>query len=324
MTTRLGVIMDPLDSINIKKDSTLAMLEAAACRGWEIFYMEMRDISLHGETAMGQVRKLTLNLAQSDWYALSEIRSLPLGDLDVILMRKDPPFDTEYIYSTYILEKAEQAGALVVNRPASLRNANEKLLTAWFPQCCTASLVSRHRDEIKAFILEQQDVILKPLGEMGGASIFRVRHDDPNINVIIETLTSHEHRYIMAQKYIPEISAGDKRILLIDGKPVPYALARIAATGETRANLAAGGRGEGVELSERDYWICEQVAPTLTAMGLTFVGLDVIGNYLTEINSTSPTCIRELDKIYGLSIADDLLDCIETKLNEGDSVAAEN
>lgn len=315
MAPSLGVVMDPLDTINIKKDSTLAMLQAASARDWPLYYMEMRDISLHGDTAMGLMRPLSLHLTQPGWYQLGEAVQRPLAELDVILMRKDPPFDTEYVYSTYILERAEQAGTLVVNRPASLRNANEKLLTAWFPQCCVPSLVSRRHTEIRTFITTQQDVILKPLGEMGGASIFRVRHNDPNINVIIETLTQREQRYIMAQRFIPEITRGDKRILLIDGEPIPYALARLAADGETRANLAAGGRGEGVALSERDRWICAQVGPVVRQMGLMFVGLDVIGDYLTEINSTSPTCIRELDQLYGLDIAGELLDCIEGHLS---------
>ena len=315
MSVNLGVIMDPIGSINTKKDSTLAMLEAASRRGWSLSYMEMQDIGLRDAEAYGHMASLTLQQGPDNWYQLDEARDCPLAELDVILMRKDPPFDTEYIYSTYILEKARDAGVLVVNDPASLRDANEKLFTAWFPQCTAPSLVSRRKQAIIAFIQQHQDVILKPLGEMGGASIFRVRQDDPNINVIIETLTGNMSRYIMAQRFIPEITAGDKRILLINGEPVPYALARIAAKGETRANLAMGGRGEGVELSERDRWICQQVGPRLRDMGLLFVGLDVIGDYLTEINSTSPTCIRELDKLYGLSIADQLLDCIESKLS---------
>ena len=314
MAVKLGVIMDPLESVNTKKDSTLAMLEAANRRGWSLYYMQMRDIGLRDAEAYGHMAPLSLHAEGEHWYRLGTPEHHMLADLDVILMRKDPPFDTEYIYSTYILEKAQQSGVLVVNDPASLRDANEKLFTAWFPECCAPSLVSRAKPDLIAFIKEQNDVILKPLGEMGGASIFRVREEDPNINVIIETLTSNSTRYIMAQRFIPEITSGDKRILLIDGEPVPYALARIAAKGETRANLAMGGRGEGVELSERDRWICAQVGPRLRDMGLLFVGLDVIGDYLTEINSTSPTCIRELDKLYGLCIADQLIDAIEKKL----------
>jgi glutathione synthase len=229
-------------------------------------------------------------------------------------MRKDPPFDMEYLYTTCLLERAENAGVLIVNKPAALRNSNEKLFTAWFPDCCAPSLVSRDPARLRAFLDQQTDIILKPLDAMGGASIFRVRAGDPNISVILETITELGQRTAMAQVFIPEISAGDKRILMIDGEPVPYALARIPAQGETRGNLAAGGRGEGVELSERDRWICARVGPELRARGLLFVGLDVIGNYLTEINVTSPTCIRELDRIYGLDIAGQLMDCLETKL----------
>ena len=222
--------------------------------------------------------------------------------------------DMEYLYTTYFLEDAERQGTLIVNRPASLRDCNEKLFTGWFPQCCAPSLVSRDAARLRAFIKEYGDVVLKPLDAMGGASVFRVRHNDPNISVILETLTAMGRRTAMAQEFIPEIASGDKRILMVDGEPVPYALARIPAQGETRGNLAAGGRGEGVELSERDYWICEQVGPELRQRGLMFVGLDVIGDYLTEINVTSPTCIRELDALYDLDIAGQLMDCIENKL----------
>jgi glutathione synthase len=229
-------------------------------------------------------------------------------------MRKDPPFDMQYIHTTYLLELAEAAGVLMINKPQSLRDANEKLYTAWFPQCTPATLVSRDMAQLRKFLQEQGDIIVKPLEGMGGTSIFRLTLDDPNISVVLETLTNNGKQYIMAQRYIPEISAGDKRILLIDGKPIPYALARIPATGETRGNLAAGGRGEGLPLSERDYWICEQVGPTLKKKGLVFVGIDVIGDYLTEINVTSPTCIRELDQQFSLDIAGELMECIAEKL----------
>lgn len=222
--------------------------------------------------------------------------------------------DMEYLYTTYFLESAEREGVLVINRPASLRDCNEKLFTGWFPHCCAPSLASRDSTRLRAFIREYQDVVLKPLDAMGGASVFRVRHDDPNVSVILETLTGLGTRTAMAQRFIPEITLGDKRILMVDGEPVPYALARIPARGETRGNLAAGGRGEGVKLSERDYWICGQVGAELRKRGLMFVGLDVIGDYLTEINVTSPTCIRELDEIYGLDIAGQLMDCIESKI----------
>jgi glutathione synthase len=260
------------------------------------------------------MRQLRVDDRDSDWFEWSEAEDLPLSGLDILLMRKDPPMDMEYLYTTFMLERAELEGLLVLNRPASLRDSNEKLYTTWFPQCCAASLVSRDATRLRAFLDEHHDIILKPLDAMGGTSIFRVRETDPNISVILETLTELGQRTAMAQQFIPEISHGDKRILMIDGKPVPYALARIPAKGETRGNLAAGGRGEGVELSDRDHWICAQVGPELRKRGLVFVGLDVIGDYLTEINVTSPTCIRELDKLYGLDIAGQLLDCIEARL----------
>jgi glutathione synthase len=229
-------------------------------------------------------------------------------------MRKDPPFDMDYIYTTYLLEKAEERGVLVVNRPASLRDCNEKLFTAWFPQCCTPTLVTSDRERILSFMDRHKDIILKPLDGMGGSSIFRVRQADPNANVIIETLTSHGRRLTMAQRFVPEISQGDKRILMVDGEPVPYALARIPKPGETRGNLAAGGTGQGLPLSDQDRWIALQVGPSLRQRGILFAGLDVIGDYLTEINITSPTCIRELDSQFGLNISAQLMDCIEEKL----------
>ena len=306
--------MDPIGSIKFAKDSTLAMLFEAQHRGWQLDYLELADLSLADGRAYGRMRPLQVHNDKTDWFSLGEANSHALADLDVILMRKDPPFDMEYIYSTYLLEAAENEGVLVVNKPASIRNANEKLFAARFPDCMPASLVARHAATLKAFLNEHRDIILKPLGEMGGASIFRVREDDPNTNVIIETLTANESSYIMAQRFVPEISRGDKRILLIDGEPVPYALARIPAKGETRGNLAAGGRGEGIELSNRDLEICHRVGPVLREMGLLFVGIDIIGDYLTEINSTSPTCIRELDALYGLNISAQLMDVIEAKL----------
>ena len=313
MSIKLGVIMDPIGSINTRKDSTFAMLLQAQERQWDIYYIQMSDLSLRDGSPYAQTRQLTVWDETESWYELDEQITLPLQNLDVILMRKDPPFDMEYIYVTYILQHAHDLGCLVINRPDSLRDANEKLFTARFPQCCTPMLVCRDATQIKTFLKKHEDIILKPLDGMGGASIFRVRQGDPNTNVIIETLTSSGQAFCMAQKFIAEISSGDKRILLIDGEPIPYALARIPASGETRGNLAAGGRGEGVPLSERDYWICEQLKPTLKKMGLMFVGIDVIGDYLTEVNVTSPTCIRELDKLYNLNIAGQLLDVIEQK-----------
>lgn len=315
MTVRLGVVMDPIASIHPEKDSTLAMLLEAQRRGWQLWYLTQNDLFMSDGRAFGHMRQLIVHDSTERWFELNSGPQLSsLSDLNVILMRKDPPFNMEYVYTTYILESAEANGVLVLNKPQSLRDANEKMYTAWFPQCCPPTLVSRNRQQLRSFLHAHGDIILKPLDGMGGASIFRLRVGDPNISVVIETLSHHQQRFIMAQRYIPEISAGDKRILMVDGVPVPYALARIPASGETRGNLAAGGRGVGVPLTERDYWICEQVADTLRKKGLLFVGLDVIGDFLTEINVTSPTCIRELDRLYGLNIAGQLMDVIATRL----------
>jgi len=314
---KLGIVMDPISAIKVHKDSSFAMLLAARARGWQLFYMEQADLYLQAGQAFASMRRLRVQDQSSDWYEHAEAEEQPLSSLDVVLMRKDPPFDMEYLYTTHILERAELEGTLIVNRPSSLRDCNEKLFTAWFPECCAPSVVSRDPARLRAFLHQHQDIILKPLDAMGGASIFRVRENDPNISVILETLTELGQRTAMAQKFIPEISQGDKRILMIDGVPVPYALARIPAQGETRGNLAAGGRGEGVELSDRDRWICAQTGPQLRERGLIFVGLDVIGDYLTEINVTSPTCIRELDQQYGLDIAGQLMESIEARLHSG-------
>jgi len=312
--TTLGVVMDPIHSINIKKDSTFAMLLEAQARGWNIQYMEMKDLRIIGGECHAEMRGLRVQDEVQQWFELGNSATYPLHSLDIILMRKDPPIDMEYIFATHMLELAERKGTLIINKPQSLRDANEKLFTAWFPQCTVDTIVTRSQPQLLAFLAQQHDIILKPLDSMGGASIFRVREGDPNTNVIIETLTHQQQRYIMAQRFIPDISAGDKRILLIDGEPVPYALARVPPEGETRGNLAVGGKGVGVALTERDYWICEQVAPILQQKGLLFVGIDVIGDYLTEINVTSPTCIRELDKLYGLNISATLFDAVEKKL----------
>jgi len=311
MSRRIGILMDPIADINIKKDSSFAMLLAAQAKGWTLFYMEQQDVFLHQGVVSAEVKRLTVQEDPDNWYQFEEAETIALSELDAILMRKDPPFDMEYIYSTYLLEQAQQAGVLIVNNPQSLRDANEKLFTAWFPQCCPDTLVTRKAALIRDFQQQHGDIILKPLDGMGGASIFRIKPNDPNFSVIIETLTEHGKTSVMAQKFIPEISEGDKRILMINGEPVPYALARIPAKGETRGNLAAGGRAEGRPLTEHDRWICEQVGPKLREKGLFFVGLDVIGNYLTEINVTSPTCIRELDAQFKLNIAADLMNCIE-------------
>ena len=314
MTITLGVVMDPIDSINIKKDSTFAMLLEAQRRGWGVRYMEQQDLYLDNDRACARVRTLLVDENPQEWFRFVGDETIPLDELDVILMRKDPPFDMDYIYSTYLLEKAEERGVLIVNHPASLRDCNEKLFTAWVPQCCTPTLVTSNRERILRFMEQQKDIILKPLDGMGGSSIFRIRQGDPNANVIIETLTSHGKRLSMAQRFVPEISQGDKRILMVDGEPVPYALARIPKPGETRGNLAAGGTGQGIPLSEQDRWIALQVGPSLRQRGILFAGLDVIGDYLTEINITSPTCIRELDSQFGLNISAQLMDRIEEKL----------
>jgi len=316
MSIKLGIVMDPIESIKPYKDSSLAMLLAAQKRGWELHYFLQENLLIDNGIAQGYGQRLTVTDNEDNWFTLSESTLIPLGDLDVILMRKDPPFDSQFLYSTFILESAEKLGTLIVNKPQSLRDCNEKVFATDFPQCCPPVLITANAERIKSFYKEHSDIILKPLDGMGGASIFRVKPNDPNLSVIIETLTQHQTQSLMAQRFIPEITQGDKRILLIDGSPVPFALARIPAAGETRGNLAAGGRGIAQPLTARDYWICEQVAPTLREKGLLFVGIDVIGDYLTEINVTSPTCIRELDKQCDLNIAGQLMDCINEKLND--------
>ncbi len=308
---KLGGVMDPIGSINIKKDSTFAMLLEAQRRDYKLFYLEQPDLYLEGQQARAQARPLSVEDNPDHWFKLGEDKDIALAELDVILMRKDPPFDMDYIYSTYVLEAAEQEGTLVVNKAQSLRDCNEKLFALQFPDCIPPTKVASSATKLKKFIEKHKDTVLKPLDGMGGESVFRVKHDDANLNVIIETLTQKGKRLIMAQRFIPEISKGDKRILVIDGVAIPYALARIPKKGETRGNLAAGGRAQGLELSERDHWICQQVSPRLKALGLLFVGLDVIGDYLTEINVTSPTCIRELDTLYDLNISATLMDSIE-------------
>ncbi len=314
MSVKLGVVMDPIGSINFHKDSTLAMLLAAADRGWELWYMEQADLYLEDSHCQARMAPLTVRADETGWFELGTAETRPLAGLDVVLNRKDPPVDLEYLYSTFLLERAETEGVLVVNRPAAVRNASEKLYTAWFSQCCVPMRVSRDGRVLAEFLETHGDIVVKPLNGMGGSSVFRVRRDDPNRNVIFETITDNGRESAMAQRFIPEITQGDKRILMIDGEPYPHALARIPAAGETRGNLAAGGTGKGVDLTERDRWICAEVGPSLREQGLMFVGLDVIGDYLTEINVTSPTCIRELDKQYGSDIAGQLMDVIDSKL----------
>jgi glutathione synthase len=314
MTIKVGIVMDPIESITYKKDTSLALLWAAQRKGWELHYMEQRHLYLRDGKVAANMAPLRVAMDPDGWFERGEYVSRPLTDLDVVLMRKDPPFNNEFIYTTHLLALAEREGVLIVNRTQSLRDFNEKLFATHFPQCCPPVLVTRDARLLREFHAEHRDVILKPLDGMGGSSIFRVQESGMNLGVIIETLTAHGSQTIMAQKYIPEISAGDKRILMINGEPVPYALARIPSAGETRGNLAAGGRGEGRPLTDRDRWICEQVGPTLRDKGLLFVGLDVIGDYLTEINVTSPTCLRELDDQFGLDIGMQLMDCIEARL----------
>ncbi len=310
----LGVVMDPVEAIKPVKDTTLAMMLEAQSRGWRIAYMQQRDLYLRDGSARAQMTEIRVEDSATDWWFARGTEDRDLAGFDAILMRKDPPFDIEYVYTTHLLELAQAAGVLVVNRPQALRDYNEKLATAWFPQCCVPTLVTRDDKRIRQFLEEQGDIIIKPLSAMGGASVFRIRSGDPNIGVIMETMTDYGSRYTMVQTYIPEITSGDKRILLIDGEPVPYALARLPDAGETRANLAAGGRGVAQPLTERDRWICDQVGPRLRELGLMFVGLDVIGDFLTEINVTSPTCVREIDKQCGLNICAGLFDRIETRL----------
>ncbi|MCY0965794.1 glutathione synthase [Parathalassolituus penaei] len=303
MAIKLGVVMDPITDINFKKDTTLALLNAAQQQGCELFYMEQKDLYIREGKAMAQMATLQVFMDPEHWFEMGSEESRPLADLDIILMRKDPPFDSEFVYSTYILELAQEAGVLVANHPRSLRDCNEKVFATRFPHLMTPTLVTRRADLLKAFHREHGDVIFKPLDGMGGSSIFRLKQDDPNVSVIIETLTAHGDQQIMAQKYIPEITNGDKRILMINGEPVPYCLARIPASGETRGNLAAGGRGETRPLTDADRRIAEEVGPELRARGLYFVGLDVIGDRLTEINVTSPTCVREITRDSGIDVA---------------------
>ncbi len=306
--------MDPIAHINYKKDSTLAMLWAAQERGWHLYYMEQHDLFLDQGVAHATAAPLEVFHDPDNWFALGSSQVIDLAELDVILMRKDPPFDNEYVYSTYILEDAERRGTLIVNRCQSLRDCNEKIFATSFPQCCPPVLVSANAEQLKAFHQRYQDVIFKPLDGMGGTSIFRVKPDDPNINVILEILTDFGRQTIMAQKFLPEIRNGDKRILMINGEPLPYCLARLPSSGETRGNLAAGGKGRPQPLSERDLWIANEIGPSLQDKGLIFVGLDVIGDYLTEINVTSPTCIREIDDEYNLDIGGKLMDGIAKAL----------
>jgi len=313
---KLGIVMDPISQVNVAKDSSMAMMLEAQSRGYELYYMEMKDLYL----VQGQCRATTHKIKVFDdsehWYELSDPQDIAVSELDAVLMRKDPPFDTEFIYATYMLERAEEEGTLIVNKPQSLRDCNEKLFTAWFSEFTPKTLVTRSSDQIRAFHQKQQDVIIKPLDGMGGASIFRIKENDANVGVIIETLTNHGQQYAMVQEFMPQIADGDKRILIVNGEPMPYCLARIPAQGETRGNLAAGGRGVARPLSVSDKAIADAIGPELKKRGLYFVGLDVIGDKVTEINVTSPTCIREIEAAYPINISGKLMDAIEDNIRK--------
>lgn len=313
---KLGIVMDPIATINIKKDTSFAMLLEAQRRGYHIYYMEMNDLYLYQGEARARMRTLSVQEDVKSWYQFHDQQDIALAELDVILMRKDPPFDTEFIYATYMLERAEERGTLIVNKPQSLRDCNEKLFTAWFSDLTPDTLVTRNAEQLRAFYHKHSDVILKPLDGMGGASIFRIKADDANVGVIIETLTEQGQRFCMAQNYLPAIKDGDKRVLVVDGKPVPYCLARIPKSGETRGNLAAGGHGEPRPLTESDWAIANKIAPVLKEKGLIFVGLDIIGDSLTEINVTSPTCAREIEAAFPISITGMLMDAIEHRIGK--------
>lgn len=314
MRTKIGILMDPIEKINLKKDTTFAMMLEAQARDWQIFYMRPQDIWLQAGLTYGEMKEISVCDDANHHFTPIDTMTQPLVELDVLLVRKDPPFNMNYIYLTYLLEQAANKGLLVVNNPASIRDANEKLFTAWFPHCCPSTLVSSKKSRLLEFAHQEKDIIIKPLDGMGGYSIFHLHAKDPNLNVAIEMLTANEKQPVMAQRFIPEIKNGDKRILLIDGSPIGYALARIPQKGDFRGNLAAGATAEGRELTDRDLWICEQVGPELKRRGLVFVGLDVIGDYLTEINVTSPTCVRELDSIFDLNIAGLFLNNLQEKL----------
>jgi glutathione synthase len=312
---RLVVVMDPIGTIKPAKDTTLGLLLAAQARGWELLYAEQKDLWLLDGVAFGRVAPLKVKDDTSRWFSLGPATASKLGEFDLILMRKDPPFDTEYIYSTYILERAQLQGALVCNSPQGLRDINEKVYTAWFPQCCAPTLITRDMHDMSEFLREHGKAVCKPLDGMGGKSIFVLEQGDKNRNVVFETLTGYGTRYAIVQRYLPEIvTAGDCRIILVDGEPVPFALSRIPTPEDNRGNLAAGARAESRPLNDRDRWLCAQIGPKLRAAGMLFVGLDVIGDYVTEINVTSPTGIRELNKKHGVDIGSLLMDAIERTL----------
>lgn len=322
MTIKVGIVMDSIKEIHYEKDSSLAMLFAAKKRGWKLFYMKMQDLYQHNGKVMGAMAALDVMSNPDSWYFLEEKVDTPLNKLDVMLMRKDPPVNNEFIYCTYLLEQAEKEGVLVVNKPQSLRDFNEKLFATHFPECLVPYIVSKDIPHLRKFAEEEKEVIFKPIDGMGGTAVFHVCFGDPNLSVILETLTKNGQTTIIGQKFIPDIKKGDKRILMIDGEPIPYALARLPGKGEIRGNLAAGGKGVGQVLSARDLWIAQQVGPVLKEKGILFAGLDVIGDYLTEINITSPTCICQLDKQYNLDIATQLMDKIGEYLQAKSATSA--
>ena len=314
MTKTIGVVMDSIESITPYKDTTFLLLLTAQNRGWKIMYMEQNDLYLNNNIPSASMVELKVQDDEAKWFSKDDVESQPLSNLNVILMRKDPPFNTEYIYTTYILEAAEKLGVTVINKPQSLRDYNEKIFSTLFPQCIPPLIVSSHSGKIKEFLNAQGEIILKPLDGMGGSSIFKVSNSDPNLNVIIETLTCKGTQTIMAQKFIPDIIKGDKRILMIGGEPIPYCLARIPPKGDIRGNLAIGGKGIVQELDDRDLWIANQVGGFLKEKGIILAGLDVIGSYLTEINITSPTCAREIEREKSIDIGGKLFDVIERYL----------
>ena len=315
MTITVAVLMDPISGIHVKKDSTLALLLEAQRRGFDLLYMTQADLALRDAAPFARLAPLQVRDDPRDWFTLGDALWRDLREIDIVLARKDPPFDAQFLYDTMVLELAQRAGVQVINDPRGLRDANEKLFSLHFPQCIPPTLIARDVAEIRHFVTEHGDVVLKPLDGMGGRSIFRSGRGDPNLNVILETLTDEGRNFTVAQRYIPEIRDGDKRILLIDGEPVPYVLARMPQGEDFRGNLARGGKGVGRPLSERDRWIAAQVGPELRSRGMRFVGLDVIGDWLTEVNVTSPTCIRELDAQFGLNIAGMLFDAIDKQSN---------
>lgn len=317
MTINIGFVMDPIESITPYKDSTLAMMLAAQARGWQVHYMQQHDLYLLESRACAHRQQITVQDDPDSWFEVTSAHDGPMADLDIVLMRKDPPFNMDYIYSTYLLERAEFEGVLVSNKPSSLRDVNEKLYTAWFAEHCPATIVTMSSARIRQFLAEHGDIIVKPLDGMGGESIFRLQSGDPNTNVILETITVRDTRQTMAQTYLPEIVDGDKRVLVVNGEPMPHALARIPTSGETRGNLAAGGRGVPVPLSESDRAIVSAIKPRLLEKELLFVGVDIIGSAMTEINVTSPTCIRELEAHAETGIAEKYLDALESRLQAG-------